>query len=150
MYCKTLQLYQKNQKNTIPQESWSWGSEPGAFPPRLRRNLSFCFFWYSCNVLHYMDWFYWFYWYSCSLLQYVIRFSRSGMLWATLGCSGRPWEALGGSVKLWGALGSSGWLWDAVGSSGEVWDAVGWSGRPWEDLGGSGKLWESLGYLLKA
>ena len=61
---------QKKPKKPIPQESWSWGSEPGAFPPRLLRDWFFWFFSYSCSVLHYMDWFYWFYWYSCSVLQH--------------------------------------------------------------------------------
>ena len=65
----------KKPKKPIHQESWGEGPRFRPPAPRLLRNCFFWFFWYSCSVLHYMDWFYWFYWYSCSVLQYVNRFS---------------------------------------------------------------------------
>ena len=40
----------------IPQESWG----PVSQFPRLLRNWFYCFFWYSCSIWHYQDWFYWF------------------------------------------------------------------------------------------
>ena len=64
---KTLREYQQNQKNTIPQESWSWRSDPGAWLPRLLCNCFLVCFLYLSSVLQHILWFYWFYWYSCNV-----------------------------------------------------------------------------------